>query len=243
MIPLRGTVSPQRFPWVNYALIGTNIAVFVYEITLGARLEPFVRMYGWVPASFSQALYHGTLPILTPLLTSMFLHGSWLHLFGNLLYLHIFGGNIEDRLGHLRYVAFYCVGGAVAVLVQTYIAPFSSTPMIGASGAIAAVTGAYFVFYPTARVLTLVPLLFSPPVIQVPAVFFLSLWLLLQIVSGMYALSPEGGELAGAAWWAHVGGFTAGLALAPLFLLKRRRFRRVRPHPPPLWHNPRSALR
>jgi len=223
--------------------MGINIAVFVHEITLGPQLEPFIRMYGWVPAKFSQAFHQGTLPSLTPLLTSMFLHGGWLHLFGNLLYLHIFGGSIEDRLGHFRYVIFYCVGGAVAVLVQTYIAPSSSTPMIGASGAIAAVTGAYLIFYPTARVLTLIPLLFSFPIVQIPAVFYLLLWLFLQIVSGMHALSPQGQELTGVAWWAHIGGFTAGLTLAPLFLLRQRRFRRVRLHPPLLWHNPRSALR
>jgi membrane associated rhomboid family serine protease len=246
MIPLRSTISPRRFPWVNDTLIGVNIALFVYETTLGDRLESFLRTYGWVPAHFSQALQDGHLPVLTPLLMSMFLHGGWFHLFGNLLYLHIFGGNVEDRLGPLRYLAFYCLGGVVALLVQTYISPSSSTPMIGASGAIAAVAGAYFVFYPTARVWTLVPLVFSFRVVQVSAVFYLLLWLLLQVVFGMYTSSPDGGpNLVEVGWWAHVGGFTAGLALGPLFLLKFRRrcFRRERLGSPLLWHNPKSVLR
>ncbi len=202
MIPLYSTIPTQRFPWVNYSLIGANVALFAYETTLGTHLESFLLAHGWVPAGFSQALAHGQVPGLAPLLISMFLHGNWLHLFGNLLYLHIFGGNVEDRLGSLRYLCFYCVGGVVAVLVQTYVSPFSRTPMIGASGAIAAVAGAYFVFYPTARVLTLVPLIFSFRVVRVPAVCYLLLWSLLQLLSGMSALSPAGQGLVGVAWWA-----------------------------------------
>ncbi len=245
MIPLRATIPPQRFPLVTYALIGANIALFAYEITLAGHLQPFLFSYAWVPASFSQALTNGHVPALVPLLTSMFLHGSWLHLLGNLLYLHIFGGNVEDRLGHLRYLCFYCLGGVVAVLVQTYAAPLSSTPMIGASGAIAAVIGAYCVFYPTARVLTLVPLLFSFRVVPVPVVWYVLLWLTFQLLSGMSVLSPGESALAGAAWWAHVGGFVAGLVLGPLFLIRRRkrRSRHATLPLPPLWNSPKSALR
>ena len=244
MIPLRTTISPHRLPVVTYALISANIALFAYEITLAGRLQPFWFSYGWVPASFSQALMDGRVPALAPLLTSMFLHGSWLHLLGNLLYLHIFGGNVEDCLGHLRYLCFYYLGGVVAVLVQTYAAPLSSTPMIGASGAIAAVIGAYCVFYPTARVLTLVPLLFSFRVVPVPAVWYVLLWLTFQLLSGMSVLSPGEPALAGAAWWAHIGGFIAGLVLGPLFLIRRkRRSRHVTLPLPPLWNSPKSALR
>ena len=243
MIPLYSTIPTQRFPWVNYSLIGANVALFAYETTLGTHLESFLLAHGWVPAGFSQALAHGQMPGLAPLLISMFLHGNWLHLFGNLLYLHIFGGNVEDRLGSLRYLCFYCVGGVVAVLVQTYVSPFSRTPMIGASGAIAAVAGAYFVFYPTARVLTLVPLIFSFRVVRVPAVCYLLLWSLLQLLSGMSAFSPAGQGLGGVAWWAHVGGFVAGLVLGPLFLLKKRRPRQVWLYSPLLWNNTKSALR
>jgi membrane associated rhomboid family serine protease len=157
----------------------------------------------------------------------MFLHGSWAHLLGNMLYLYIFGGNVEDRLGHVRYLVFYCVGGVIAVLVQTYTNPLSVLPMIGASGAIAAVTGAYFIFHPTARVLTLLPLGFSFPVMRIPAVFYLILWLGLQIGAGMYAQASTP-RMVEVAWWAHVGGFVAGLLLGPLLLLKRRHSRRRR---------------
>jgi membrane associated rhomboid family serine protease len=243
MIPLHSTIPPQRFPWINYTLIGINVVLFTYEITLGTRLQPFVRAYGWVPASFSQALAHGQLPVLAPLLISMFLHGNWLHLSGNLLYLHIFGGNVEDRLGSLRYLFFYCLGGVVAMLVQTSISPFARTPMIGASGAIAAVAGAYLVFYPTARVLTFVPLVFSFRVVRVPAVCYLLLWLLLQLLFGVYTFAPEGQEIAQVAWAAHLGGFLAGVILGPLFLLKRQRLRRVRLRSPLFWQNPKSVLR
>ena len=149
MIPLCTSVAPQRMPWANYALIGINVVGFAYELILGPQVEHIVQVYGWIPANFSQALQHGTVPALAPLLLCMFLHGGWMHLFGNLLYLYIFGGNVEDRLGHGRYVLFYCVGGALAILIQTYTAPFSPLPMIGASGAVAAVTGAYLAFYPT----------------------------------------------------------------------------------------------
>jgi len=240
MIPLRGVTPPQRFPWVTYTLISTSVALFAYEITLEGRLQSFLLIYGWVPVNFSQALIERHVPTLTPLLMSMFLHGSWLHLLGNLLYLHIFGGNVEDRLGHLRYLCFYCLGGVIAVLVQTYIAPLSQTPMIGASGAIATVAGAYCVFCPTARVLTLVPLVFSFRLVQIPAIWYLLLWLALQLLTGVFALTQENGV----AWGAHVGGFVAGLVLGPLFLLKKkRRSRHIPLTLPPLWDSPKSALR
>jgi membrane associated rhomboid family serine protease len=243
MIPIRTTVSPQRLPWVNYSLIGANLLVFVYELTLGVQLESFVWDYGWVPANFSQALHQGTIPSLLPLLCCMFLHGSWLHLFGNLLYLHIFGGSVEDRFGHIRYLVFYCVGGMIAVFVQTYTTPLSTTPMIGASGAVAAVTGAYIVFFPAARVLTLIPLLFSFRLVRVPAGFYLLLWFTLQVISGLYARAPESQQLASVAWWAHIGGFTAGaMAAGAFFLGHRRRPRRPRVQSQVLWQNPRSAL-
>ena len=119
MIPLCTSVAPQRMPWANYALIGINVVGFAYELILGPQVEHIVQVYGWIPANFSQALQHGTVPALAPLLLCMFLHGGWMHLFGNLLYLYIFGGNVEDRLGHGRYVLFYCVGGALAILIQT----------------------------------------------------------------------------------------------------------------------------
>ncbi|NOT53761.1 MAG: rhomboid family intramembrane serine protease [Deltaproteobacteria bacterium] len=244
MIPIRTTVLPQRVPWANYALIGANLVVFAYELTLGVRIEAFVWDYGWVSANFSQALHQQVLPPLFPLLSCMFLHGSWLHLLGNLLYLHIFGGSVEDRCGHVRYLIFYCVGGMVAVFVQTYSAPLSTTPMIGASGAVAAVTGAYLVLFPTARVVTVLPVPFSLRLVSLPAGFYLLLWFTLQLVSGVYAQTPGNRELAQVAWWAHVGGFVVGVLVGMTFLLgRRRRPRRSRPHSQLVWNNPRSALR
>jgi membrane associated rhomboid family serine protease len=244
MIPIRTTAAPQRLPWVNYSLIGVNLVVFVHELTLGAQLESFVWDYGWVPANFSQAFHQGVLPPLLPLLSCMFLHGSWFHILGNLLYLHIFGGSVEDRCGHVPYLVFYCVGGMVAVFVQTYSAPLSTTPMIGASGAVAAVTGAYVVLFPAARVVTLLPLPFSIRLVSVPAGFYLLLWFTLQLVSGLYVQTPGNRELASVAWWAHVGGFLLGMLTGlAFFLARRRRPRRSRVQSQLLWQNTRSALR
>jgi membrane associated rhomboid family serine protease len=243
MIPLCTSVAPQRVPWVNYALIGTNVACFAYELMLGPQVVEFVQVYGWVPANFFHALQQGTTPILTPLFLCMFLHGGWMHLIGNLLYLYIFGGHIEDRLGHGRYFVFYCIGGALAILIQTYTTPSLPLPMIGASGAVAAVTGAYFVFYPTSRVLTLIPLIFSFPVVRVPTVCFLLFWLLLQVAAGLSttATTPES-QMVPAAWGAHIGGVVVGSLLGPLFLL-RRHPRRRRSQSSLVFDMPRSAWR
>lgn len=243
MIPLRTSVTQQHLPWVNHTLIGLNLAFFAYELALGPQIEALIQTYGWVPANFSLSFDLKVVPALLPLLSCMFLHGNWAHLLGNMLYLYIFGGNVEDRLGHIRYLLFYCAGGVTAILVQTYTSPSSVIPMIGASGAIAAVTGAYFVFYPTARVLTLLPLGFSFPVVRLPAVFYLVLWLWLQIAAGMHTQASPSPHVVEVAWWAHVGGFVAGLILGPLFLLKRRRTRRLRSHSSLGWQNPPSALR
>lgn len=226
---------------MNYALIGTNIACFVYELMLGPQVEEMVLAYGWIPANFFHALQHGTVPVLAPLFLCMFLHGGWMHLLGNLLYLYIFGGNIEDRLGHGRYLLFYCVGGALAVLIQTYTTPLLPLPMIGASGAVAAVTGAYLVFYPTTRVLTLVPLIFSFPVVRIPAVCFLLIWLLLQVTAGLSAATTTESHLVQPAWGAHIGGLVVGTMLAPLLLL--RRHPRRRRSSSLVWDTPRSVLR
>jgi membrane associated rhomboid family serine protease len=244
MIPIRTTLSLQRRPWVNHALIGANLIVFAYEITLGARIETFIWDYGWVAANFSQAFHQQTLPPLLPLFSCMFLHGGWLHLLGNMLYLHIFGGGVEDRCGHVRYFLFYCVGGVAAVFVQTYSTPLSTTPMIGASGAVAAVTGAYLVLFPTARVVTFLPIPFSFRLVSVPAGFYLLLWFTFQLVSGLYAQAPGNRELAQVAWWAHVGGFLVGMLIGVAFLRgQRRRPRRSRAHSQLVWHDTRSVPR
>ncbi len=192
--------------------------VFWHEIQLGAGLERFVDAFGLVPVRLHGA--HDPLARFLPVLTSMFVHGGLMHLIGNMLFLHIFGDNVEDRFGHFRFLVFYLGCGAVAAVAQTVMSPRSRVPMVGASGAIAGVTGAYFVFYPRARVLMLVPIFLFWDVIQVPAVVFLVLWFATQLAYGMISLG--GAETGGVAWWAHVGGFASGV-IAALLLRQRGR--------------------
>jgi membrane associated rhomboid family serine protease len=243
MISLPSETPPTQSAWVNYALIAANLLVFAYEMTLGTQLESFLLTYGWAPANFSHALTQGHPLALASLWTSMFLHGGWLHLLGNVLYLHLFGGAVENRLGHLRYLCFYALGGAIATLMQTYGSPWSTTSMIGASGAIATVAGAYVVFFPAVRILTLVPLVFSSRILRVPAVWYLLPLLIVQLISGTAPLTQANQLAAGGAWWAHIGGFIAGILLGPLFLIKKRRPRQELRLSPVLWNNPKSALR
>ena len=163
MIPLRDTIPSRTYPIVNLLLIAANAAVFVYELSLGGALHRFLTTYGLVPLRF-HALGAGA---VMPLVTSMFLHSSWLHLLGNMLFLYIFGDNVEDRLGHVRYLLFYLLAGVAAGLAQVYSMATSTLPMIGASGAIAGVSGAYFLFFPTARIVTLVPILFFFQIVEI----------------------------------------------------------------------------
>ena len=186
-------------------LIVVNALVFLYEMTLGdPLLEEFILYFGLVPAAFSWVT----------VLTSMFLHGGFLHFGGNMLFLWIFGDNVEDRMGHGRFVAFYLLCGAAAALAQTAMSPDSVVPMVGASGAVAGVMGAYFVLYPHSRIVTLVPLFVFFHVMEVPALVFLGLWFVLQFVSGVGSIAAAtGGEPAGGiAFWAHVAGFVAGVS-------------------------------
>jgi len=220
MIPLRDTVPSSSTPFVTYMLIAANAAVFLYQVNLGPAVEHFISVYGLVPRRFGL----GRSDALAPLVTSMFLHGGWMHLIGNMLYLHIFGDNVEDRLGHLRFLALYLVAGMMAGVAQVVINPFSSLPMVGASGAIAGVTGAYFLFFPRARIVALVPIFVFLQVVEIPAVFFLLFWFVFQLLLGIGSLGMDAGG--GVAFWAHIGGFLAGMVLGPM--LARRGPRRVR---------------
>lgn len=211
MIPLRDTIPSARVPVVNYALIAINVAVFLYEVSLGSRAETFLMTYGLVPRDFA----------FPDLVTSMFLHGGIGHLLGNMLYLYIFGDNVEDRLGHFRYVVLYLLCGMAAGTAQTMASPDSGIPMVGASGAIAGVSGAYFVFFPTARVVTLVPVFLFLQVVEIPAVFFLLIWFIWQVMSGVATLGAESG-VGGVAFWAHVGGFVVGLIVGPVLRGRER---------------------
>jgi membrane associated rhomboid family serine protease len=215
MIPLRDVIPSRTTPVVTVTLISANVVAFVYELSLGPGLDRFLNAFGLVPASFS---------VLT-LFTSMFLHGGFLHVGGNMLYLWIFGDNVEDRMGHVRFLLFYLLCGVVAAVAQTFMEPGSIVPMVGASGAVAGVMGAYFVLYPQSKIVTLLPIFFFIQLIEVPAIVFLGLWFLLQFLSGVGSVAATGGASSGGiAFWAHVAGFAAG-ALGVLFFRRPERQR------------------
>ncbi|OWY64540.1 rhomboid family intramembrane serine protease [cyanobacterium TDX16] len=233
MFPLRDDVPTSITPYITYGLIGANIGIFLYQLTLNQQqLQEFFYSAAVVPCQLSGNIV-GRCPIPTPqqlpewmtLISSQFLHGGFLHIAGNMLFLWIFGNNVEDRLGHIKFLIFYLTCGVLAALSQWFFSPNSTIPSLGASGAIAGVMGAYILRYPQARVLTLVFLGFFVTTLQIPAVFFLGLWFVQQALYGVASLqvpSNIGMESGGVAYWAHAGGFVFGAILAPMFgLLKR----------------------
>ena len=206
MFPVSDVIPSKTTPFVTVGLIVLNALVFLYELQLTRpELQLFAELYGVVPAYFSWS----------SVLTSMFLHEGWLHLFGNMLYLWIFGDNVEDRLGHFGYLMFYVACGVAAALGQVAVSAGSIIPMIGASGAIAGVMGAYFVLYPHSRVLTVVFLIFFMDMIEIPAIFFLGIWFVKELFSGVGSLGASAVN-GGVAVWAHVVGFAVG-AVTGLF--------------------------
>jgi membrane associated rhomboid family serine protease len=228
MIPIADSVPTRRTPYVNVALIGLCVLVFLQELAAGPRLDALVHRFGVTPRLLSAALAGDPrVPesVWLTLLTSQFLHAGWAHLLGNMLFLWIFGDNVEDRLGHFLYLVFYLACGAGAALLQALTAPLSPLPLIGASGAIAGVLGAFFILYPWAWVTVLIPaFLFLLP-IDVPAVLMLLLWFVSQLFNGLAAITYVSAT-GGIAFWAHVGGFLIGLVLA-LLLPKAPRVPRV----------------
>ena len=197
---------------MTVSLIALNCAVFIYELLLGSDLRGFMMQWGLVPGRLNLALHSGgqaLTPALATLVTSMLLHGGWAHLVGNMWYLWIFGDNIEDHLGHTRFLLFYLGGGVIAALTQFAIDPTATIPTVGASGAIAAVLGAYAVTFPRARVVTLLPLMLFWPIVRLSALAVLGLWFVFQFFTGALALAWAAGG--GIAWWAHVGGFLFGV--------------------------------
>ena len=220
MIPLRDTIRSRSFPIVTWLIILANALVFFFELSLGPRLlQRFIYAFGVVPARLSLAHPWS----LLTLFTAMFLHGGWMHFLGNMWTLYIFGDNVEDHMGSGRFLVFYLLGGVAANLMQAFAYPNSTTPAIGASGAIAAVLGAYFLFFPHARVITFVPLFFLPWFVEIPAVFYLGVWFLTQLYSGLFALAlPAQASMGGIAWWAHIGGFLFGLLLGRAFQRPQR---------------------
>ena len=222
MIPLKDKNPSHSFPFVNYLLIAANVIVFFYELSLGPGLDAFFVKYGLVPSRYFDAVANHTQLIsrYVPFFTSMFIHGGWLHIIGNMWFLFIFGDNVEDKLGHKRYLAFYLLSGLAAGGLQTYLSANSSIPTIGASGAISGVLGAYLVMFPRARIVTLIPIFFIFDIIDISAILFIGFWFLIQFFSGMQSVSH--GLSGGIAWWAHVGGFIAGILMVPIF--GRRRY-------------------
>ncbi|HVY54963.1 MAG TPA: rhomboid family intramembrane serine protease [Thermodesulfobacteriota bacterium] len=210
------TRSPG-FPYINIALIITNAIIFLYSYSIGDYMDLFVLRYGLIPAKvIASAPDIGLADRVYPFFSSMFLHGGWLHLIGNMLFLYIFGDNVEGRMGHFRYLVFYIVCGLIAALFQFVTNVHSAIPMVGASGAISGVLGAYMTFYPRSRILTLVPVFFFIQLIQIPAAVFIFVWFIIQFLSGLGTLSAPK-ESGGIAFWAHIGGFVAGLLLARFF--------------------------
>ena len=219
MFPIKDTIRARSFPIVNWMLIILNALVFTLEISMpDANLNRFINTWGLVPSQINPAQ-----PLtFVPFLTHMFLHGGWLHIISNMWMLIIFGDNVEDRIGSLRYLVFYLAGGIIAGGLQVISSGLgSSVPAIGASGAIAAVLGAYFVFYPRARVLTIIPIFIIPWMVNIPAILFLGIWFVTQLFQGVAALSTTAAA-GGIAFWAHIGGFLFGLIMAYPFTVGRR---------------------
>lgn len=217
MIPISDDNPVRLTPYVNWTLIALCVLVFGYEFSLGAQDEQLVNSLGFVPATLSHAQQTmatvPALPAALTIFTSMFLHAGFMHLGGNMLYLFIFGNNVEDAMGHVRYLLFYLASGVVAALTMAFVSPYSLIPMVGASGAISGVLGAYVLLYPRAKVRVIIPwgfAIFYP--FRIGAMWVVGFWFALQLFNAVFADASQ----PGVAWWAHVGGFVFGLALTPI---------------------------
>jgi membrane associated rhomboid family serine protease len=217
MIPIRDQIPTRRVPFVNYALILANIGVFLFQVLAGPYEQTLVYEFALIPYNFITSL---NLANIGDIFTSMFMHAGLAHIGGNMLYLWIFGDNIEDSMGHGGYLLFYLIGGIVASFTHILTNPGSQIPTVGASGAIAAVLGAYLVLYPQSRVLTIIPLGFFIRMTMIPASIVLGMWFVLQLFSGV--LSLGGPDVGGVAFWAHIGGFIAGVVMAKLMGKQRK---------------------
>jgi membrane associated rhomboid family serine protease len=218
MIPLRDTTPSQHWPVMNWLLIIANILIFYYQSKLTpAGHTRLIQEFGLNPAVWVNFALRGRLLII-PLFSYMFLHGGLFHIISNLWALWLFGDNVEDRMGHFRYLGFYLFSGLVSGLVQIYFNPVANVPTIGASGAIAGVMGAYFFMYPKAKIVTLIPIFIIPWFVEIPAMLYLAFWFFSQV----YAALGNMGAATGVAWWAHVGGFLTGLLLHRFFIKTKR---------------------
>jgi membrane associated rhomboid family serine protease len=217
MIPIRDQIQSKSYPVVTRGIIGVNILAFLYQMMQGDNIERFIYAYGLVPARYSVpevAAHFTSGEQIFALFSFMFLHGGFLHILGNMWFLHIFGDNVEDRMGSTRFLLFYLLCGWVSGFAHLWANWTSTMPTIGASGAIAGVMGAYLILFPAARIITLIPIFFIPYFIEIPAVVFLGIWFLFQFFYASLS-GPEGGG--GIAWWAHIGGFVFGMIAVKLF--------------------------
>jgi membrane associated rhomboid family serine protease len=220
MFPLYDTVRSRRFPFINLILILINVLAFLYEMQMDSSvLKEFIFEWGLIPVR----LLNDPSVAWSTIFTSMFLHGGWFHIINNMWVLFIFGDNVEAHMGGLRYLVFYLLCGVAAGLLQTYVLSSSQQPMIGASGAVAGVLGAYLILFPHSRIASLVPILFIFTIIEIPAVIFLLFWFVSQLYSGLFAIRGGGGS--GIAWWAHIGGFLFGILM--VFFFRRRTTDRI----------------
>jgi len=227
MIPLKDNIPARTYPFLTVGIIGLNLAFFLLELRLGKHLEPALYEWGVVPVRYTRwdvAQLYRPMEQLAPFISSMFLHGGWIHLLGNMWTFWVFGDNVEDRMGRGRFLFLYLVSGITAAVLHVITNPSSAVPTIGASGALAGVMGAYFRFYPHARVTMVIPPFIFGPFFLVPAVLFLGFWFVLQFFNGTLSLVSAPSAMGGVAWWAHVGGFIMGAWLAPR-LKPRRRYR------------------
>jgi membrane associated rhomboid family serine protease len=215
MFPIRDTIRSRSFPKANYAIIAINVLVFLFQSSLNEHVfYQFIRWFGLTPAQFSLSMPLQWITIFT----SMFMHGGWFHLISNMWTLYIFGDNVEDRMGSMRYVIFYLLAGTAAAITHVVSSHGVNVPTVGASGAVAGVLGAYFLLFPQARVTTFIPVFFLPWLVDIPAFFYLGVWFFSQVANGLM-VGPE--VMSGIAWWAHIGGFLIGLLLVRLFAPRR----------------------
>lgn len=221
MIPIKDNIPSKTIPYINYLLIFANIVVFALEIKAGSRLELFIKNYAFHSREFYYLItgQNYSLEPIKKVFTSMFMHGGFSHIIGNMLYLYIFGDNVEDRLGHIKYLLLYLLFGFCAAMLQFFSNPISEIPMLGASGAVSGVMGAYFIFFPKARVIAILPIFIFIQFVEIPAFFFLVFWFILQFLYGSISVATG---VVNVAWWAHVGGFVAGFVIAFIFKIFSR---------------------
>lgn len=217
MIPIRDQIKTRRAPIINYLLIAANVVAFLLQMSAGANQEALISEFALIPRSFTDGISLGD---IRDIFTSMFMHAGLVHIFGNMLYLWIFGDNVEDAMGHFNYLVFYLLGGVAASAAHIFVNPSSQLPTVGASGAIGAVLGAYLVLYPQSRVATFIPLGFFYTLRLLPAAIVLFMWFILQLFSGVLSLGME--DVGGTAFWAHIGGFVFGVVIGLFFHGKTR---------------------